>query len=108
MTYDLSDKVCIAEKVEERVTEVMAGMSRRWKKTGGKRTGGRVGDGGATGDKIEKPINKKDEDGNCLCWKVCKSFRHMKQSCKDENKGANRAGNNGEILRCISCDSVIT
>ena len=35
MTYDLSDKVCIAEKVEERVTEVMAGMSRRWKKTGG-------------------------------------------------------------------------
>ena len=33
---DFGDKICIAEKVEERVTEVMAGMSGRWgRKSGG-------------------------------------------------------------------------
>ena len=84
----------------------MAGISGRWgKKTGGNTTGGRVGDGGAMGDKIMKPINKKDNDGNHLCCKVCKSIRHMKESCKDKNKEDNKASNNGEILRCISCDS---
>jgi hypothetical protein len=84
----------------------MAGMSRRWgKRKGGKKTGGRVGEEGATGDKLKKSINKKDEDGNRLRCKVCKSIRHMKESCEDKNKEDNRAGNNGEILRCISCDS---
>ena len=29
----------------------------------------------------------------------------MKESCKDKQKEDNRAGNNGETLRCISCDS---
>ena len=29
---DMEDEVCIAEKVEERVSEVMAGMSGRWNK----------------------------------------------------------------------------
>ena len=64
VTKNLSDKV--AEKVEERVTKVMARMSRRWKKSGGKKTGGRFRDRGATGDKIKQPINKKDEYGNRL------------------------------------------
>ena len=102
VTNNLGDEDCIREKVEERVTEVMARMSGRWgKKTGGKRAGGKVEDGGATGDKIKKPINKKDEDGNRLCYKGCKSIRHMKESCKDRNKEDNGAGNNKEILRCF-------
>ena len=106
VTKDIGDEVCIAEKVEDRVSEVIAGMSGRWgKRTGGKKAGGRVSDRGATGDKIEKPINNKYEDGNCLQCKVCKSIRHMKESFKDKNKEDNRAGNNGEILWCISCDS---
>ena len=106
VTKDLGEEVCIAEKVEERVNEVMAGMSGRWgKKTGGKRIGGKVGDGGATGDKIKKPLNKKDEDGNRLRCKICKSIRHMKETCRDKQKEDNRAGNTGEVLRCISCDS---
>ena len=29
----------------------------------------------------------------------------MKETCQDRNKEDNRAGNNGEIIRCISCDS---
>ena len=83
VTNDLGDEICIAEKVEERVSEVMAGMNGRWgKKTGGKRIGGKVGDGGSTVDKIKKPLNK-DEDGNGLRWKICKSICHMKESCKD-------------------------
>ena len=58
VTKNLGDKVCIAEKVEERVTEVMAGMSGRWgRKSGGRKAGGRVSGGEATGDKIKKPIN---------------------------------------------------
>ena len=106
VTSDLGEEVCVAEQVEERVNEVMAGMSGRWgKKLGGKRTGGKVGAGGATGDKIKKPLNKKDEDGNRLRCKNCKSIRHMKEICKDKQKEDNKAGSNGEILRCISCDS---
>ena len=70
------------------MSEVLAGMSGRWnKKTGGKRTGGKVGAGGATGDKIKKPLNKKDDDGNGLRCKECKSIQHMKDRCKDKNKG---------------------
>ena len=75
------------------------------KRTGGKKAGGRVGDRGVTSNKIKKPINKKDKDGNCLSCKVCKSIRHIKETCKDKNKEDNRARNNGEILRCILCDS---
>ena len=61
VTNDFRDKICIAEKAKERVTEVMAGMSGKWgRKSGGRKAGGRVGDGGATGDKIKKLINKKD------------------------------------------------
>ena len=49
------------------MTEVLAGMAGRWeRKSGGKKTGGKVCGGRATGDKIKKPINKKDKDGNCL------------------------------------------
>ena len=59
MTYDLSDEVCIAEKVEERVTEVMAGMSRRWKKTGGKRTGDRVRDGEQKEVKLRSQLRRR-------------------------------------------------
>ena len=66
VTNDICDEVCIVEKVEEMVSEVMAGMNGKWKKASGKRTGGKVGDGGATANKIKKPINKKDDDGNCL------------------------------------------
>jgi hypothetical protein len=89
------------------VTEVLAGMSGRWgKKPGGRKTGGKVGGGGATGDKIKKPINKKDEDGNRLRCRICKGFCHMmKETCQDQNKDENRAGNNGDTLRCVSCDS---
>ena len=29
----------------------------------------------------------------------------MKESCKDKQKEDNKAGNNGETLRCIPCDS---
>merc|ERR1712112_600552 len=106
VTNDLGEEVCIAEKVEERVNEVMAGMSgRRGKKTGGKRTGGKVGDGGATGDKIKKPLNKEDEDGKRLRCKICNSIRHMKETCKDKQKEDNREGNDGEIRRCVSCES---
>ena len=86
VTNNFKDEICIAEMVKERVTEVMAGYGRWGKKTGVKRVGGRVGDGGATGDKIKKPFNKKDEDRNCLRCKVCKSIRHIKESCKDKNK----------------------
>ena len=57
------------------------------------------------GDKIKKPINKKDEDGITLSCKVCKSIRHMKESFKDQNKEDNRARNNGDILRCVFCES---
>ena len=62
--------------------------------------GGSVGGGGATGYKIKKPINNKDEDGNCLFCKICKGFRHMKETCQDKNND-NRAGNIGDISRCI-------
>ena len=85
------DEFCITEKVKERVSEVMAGMSGRWrKKAGSKRTGGKDRDGGATRDRIKKPLNKKDEDGNCLRCKECKSICHMKEKCKDKNKDKNR------------------
>ena len=64
---DFIDEIGILEKFEERVTEVLAGMTGKWgNKAGGKKTGGKVIGGGATGDKIKKPINKKDEDGNQL------------------------------------------
>ena len=67
VTNDFGDEIGIAEKVKERVTEVLAGMTGKWgKKPGGRKTGGKVGGGGATGDKIKKPINKKDDDGNRL------------------------------------------
>ena len=106
VTNDYGEEVCVAEQVEERVNEVMAGMSGRWgRKSGGKRTGGKVGAGGATGDKIKKPLNKKDDDGNRLRCKYCKSIRHMKEACKDKQKDDNKEGSQGEILRCISCDS---
>ena len=106
VTNDFQDEIYIAEKVKERVTEVMAGMAgRQGRKSGGRNADGKVGGGGATGDKIKKPINNKDEDGNCLRSKTRKSFRHMKETCPDKNKDDNKAGNNGEILRCVSCDS---
>ena len=57
---DFGDEIGITEKA-------LAGMAGKWgKKTLGRMTGGRLGRGGATGDKIKKPINKKDEDGNQL------------------------------------------
>merc|ERR1712112_443333 len=78
VTNDLGEEICIAEKVEERLNEVMAGMSGKWgKKPRGKKTGGKVGDGGATGNKIKKPIIQKDEEGNRLRCRYCKSYRHM-------------------------------
>ena len=99
-------KSALQKKWKKRVNEVMTGRSGRWgKKTGGKRIGGKVGDGGANGDKIKKTLNKKDGEGNCLCCKICKSIRHMKEICKDKHKEDNRAGNNGEALRYIYCDS---
>jgi hypothetical protein len=82
----------------------MAAMSGRWNKKH-KQTGGRVGAGGATGDKIKKPINKKDDDGNRLRCKECKSIRHMKDKCKDKLKEENKKNSSGEVMRCISCDS---
>ena len=98
------DEVCIAEKVEERLSDVMAAMGGRWNKKQ-RQTGGKVGEGGATGDKIKKPINKKDDDGNRLRCKECKSIRHMKDKCKDKNKEDNKKNSSGEVMRCISCDS---
>ena len=35
---------------------------------------GKVGAGGATGDKLRKPINKRDDKGNRLWCKLCKSY----------------------------------
>ena len=61
-----NDEIYVAEQVEERLAEVMAGMgSNKWKKSK-KSTGGRVGNRGNTGDKIKKAINKKDDNGNRL------------------------------------------
>ena len=101
---NIKDEVCIAEKVEERLSEVMAGMSVRQNKKY-KQTGGKVGAGGATGDRIKKPINKKDDDGNRLRCRECKSICHMKDQCKDKFKEENNKNREGEVLRCISCDS---
>ena len=100
----VGDEVCVAEQVEERVSEVMAAMGGRWNKKS-KYTGGKVGAGGATGDKIKKPLNKKDDDGNRLRCKDCKSIRHMKEQCKDKSKEENRKNANGDVLRFISCES---
>ena len=102
---DDGDEVYVAELVEERLAEVMAGMgTNRWKKSK-KNTGGKVGAGGATGNMIKKPINKKDDDGNRLRCRECKSYRHMKEQCKDKSKEDNKKNTSGEVMRCSSCDS---
>ena len=59
MTNNFGDKICIAEKVKERVRAVMTGYGKWGKKAGAKRVGGKVRDRGATGDKIKMLINKK-------------------------------------------------
>ena len=42
VTNNFGDKICIAEKVKERVKDVMAGYGRWGKKVGTKRVGGKV------------------------------------------------------------------
>ena len=92
--------------MEERLAEVMAGMGfNKWKKSK-KSTGGKVGDGGKTGDKIKKPINEKDDNGNRLRCRVCRSYRHMKEQCRDKQEEDNKKNSNGDVLRCSSCESV--
>ena len=44
MKNNIEKEIGITEKVEERVTEVLAGMAGRWgRKSGGRKTGGKVG-----------------------------------------------------------------
>ena len=106
VTKDDNDEIYVAEQVEERLAEVMAGMGfNKWKKSK-KSTGGKVGDGGKTGDKIKKPINEKDDNGNRLRCRVCRSYRHMKEQCRDKQEEDNKKNSNGDVLRCSSCESV--
>ena len=54
----------------------------------------------------KKSINKKDNNRSRLRCRICNSFRHMKEQCKDKQEEDNRKNLNGDVLRCSSCDSV--
>ena len=78
----------MAKWVYERITVVITAMGNRmgrWKKSKSG-TGGKVGDGGATGNKIKKTINRKDDKGIRLRCRECNSYRHMREECKDKGK----------------------
>ena len=95
----------IAEQVEERLAEAMEGIAsnkkRKKSRNGIKR---KVGNGGAKGKKIKKPINKKDDEGNRLRCRECESYKHVKRECEDKGKGENKKNSNGKAIRCSSCD----
>ena len=106
MTEDKGD-IFVDEQVEERLAEAMEGIAsnkkRKKSRNGTKR---KVGDGGAKGKKIKKPINKKYEEGNRLRCREYKSYIYMKKECKDKGKTENKKNSNGEARRCSSCDSI--
>ena len=57
-------------------------------------------------EQILKAINRKNNEGTRLRCRECKSYRHMREECKDKGKEEIMKHPNGETMRCSSCDSI--